>query len=93
MPAEQRQAAGGALPLSPGATLAWLGFSEEGLLACYDSEGELRLRSPDFGGSWVTAFSAAVGALADPPLLPPLLLSCCLPVPGCRLHALRTCKL
>lgn len=59
--AEQRQLHGGPLPLSPGATLSWLGFSEEGLLAAYDSEGELRLRSGDFGGAWVTAFSAAIG--------------------------------
>ena len=28
----------GSLPLSPGSTLAWLGFSEESLLASYDSE-------------------------------------------------------
>ena len=35
--------------------------SEEGLLAAYDSEQELRVRSPDFGGSWVTLFSAAAG--------------------------------
>ena len=60
-PAEQRQLHGGPLPLSPAASLAWLGFSEEGLLAAYDSEGELRLRSGDFGGAWVTAFSAATG--------------------------------
>lgn len=59
--AEQRQAHGGPLPLSPGSTLGWLGFSEEGLLAAYDSVGELRLRSELFGGAWVTAFSAAAG--------------------------------
>ncbi|KAL4439932.1 hypothetical protein ABPG75_002933 [Micractinium tetrahymenae] len=57
--AEQRQLHAGPLPLSPRATLAWLGFTQEGLLAAYDSEGELRLRSGDFGGAWVTAFSAA----------------------------------
>ena len=28
----------GRLPLSPGSTLAWLGFSDEALLATYDSE-------------------------------------------------------
>ncbi len=49
------------MPLSPGATLAWLGFSEEGLLAAYDSSGELRLRSELFCGAWVTAFSATAG--------------------------------
>ncbi|PSC69197.1 WD repeat and HMG-box DNA-binding 1 isoform B [Micractinium conductrix] len=57
--AEQRQLHAGPLPLSPGSTLSWVGFSEEGLLAAYDSEQELRVRSPDFGGSWVTLFSAA----------------------------------
>jgi chromosome transmission fidelity protein 4 len=57
--AEQRQAHSGPLPLSPGSTLAWLGFTEEGLLAANDSAGELRLRSELFGGAWVTAFSAA----------------------------------
>jgi hypothetical protein len=60
--AEQRQLHAGPLPLSPGATLAWLGFTEEGQLASYDSHGELRLRSADFGGTWVTAFSATAGA-------------------------------
>jgi chromosome transmission fidelity protein 4 len=28
----------GALPLSAGASLTWLGFSDEGLLAAYDSK-------------------------------------------------------
>ncbi|KAI3431740.1 hypothetical protein D9Q98_004782 [Chlorella vulgaris] len=57
--AEQRQLHGGPLPLSRAASLCWLGFTEEGLMATYDSEGELRLRAADFGGSWVTVFSAA----------------------------------
>eukprot|EP00887_Chlorella_sp_A99_P000454 scaffold17.g454.t1 len=56
---EQRRLHGGVLPLSPGARLTWLGFSEEGLLAAGDSEGELRVRGPEFGGAWVTVFSAA----------------------------------
>lgn len=61
--AEQRELASGPLPLTPGSRLVWLGFSEgEGLLAAYDSEGELRLRTPDFGGAWVPLFSAAAGA-------------------------------
>lgn len=69
---------GGPLPLSPAASLAWLGFAEEGLLAAYDTEGELRLRSADFGGSWVTAFSAAAGGpLREAP-----------PSSGIRRHAL-----
>lgn len=61
--AEQRQLHGGPLPLSRAASLCWLGFTEEGLMATYDSEGELRLRAADFGGSWVTVFSAAAGAV------------------------------
>ena len=36
--AEQSQAWGGSLVLSPGATLTWLGFSEAGMLATYDSQ-------------------------------------------------------
>jgi chromosome transmission fidelity protein 4 len=45
--------------LSPGATVAWMGYTEEGMLAVYDSEGVLRVLSPEFGGSWVPVFSAA----------------------------------
>ncbi|KAL4519312.1 hypothetical protein Ndes2437B_g05172 [Nannochloris sp. 'desiccata'] len=45
--------------LSPGATVAWMGYTEEGMLAIYDSEGVLRVLSPEFGGSWVPVFSAA----------------------------------
>ncbi|KAK2080897.1 hypothetical protein QBZ16_000751 [Prototheca wickerhamii] len=45
--------------LSPGAQLSWLGFSEEGLLAAEDTEGELRVLAPGWGGSaWVPLFSA-----------------------------------
>jgi len=57
--AEQRLVSQGSLALSPGATLAWLGFSEDGMLSTYDSEGVLRLRTPSFGGAWMPAFSAA----------------------------------
>jgi len=45
--------------LCPGATVAWMGYTEEGMLAVYDSEGVLRVLSPEFGGSWVPVFSAA----------------------------------
>jgi chromosome transmission fidelity protein 4 len=45
--------------LSPGATVAWMGYTEEGMLAVYDSEGVLRVLSPEFGGCWVPVFSAA----------------------------------
>jgi chromosome transmission fidelity protein 4 len=56
---EQRLLHSGALPLSAGASLAWLGFSAEGQLTSVDSLGVLRLRTPEFGGAWVPAFSAA----------------------------------
>ncbi|KAK9809234.1 hypothetical protein WJX72_011841 [[Myrmecia] bisecta] len=56
---EQQQVHAGMLPVSLAATLTWLGFSEAGLLAAYDSQGVMRLRSPDFGGSWVPVFSSA----------------------------------
>ena len=59
--ATQQELASGPLPLIPGSNLSWLGFSEEGVLASYDSEGELRMRSPDFGGAWVPLFSSAAG--------------------------------
>ena len=36
--AERRQLHGGRLPLSAGASLSWLSFTEEGLLAALDSE-------------------------------------------------------
>lgn len=49
----------GPLPLSPGASLAWLGFAEGSpLLAAQDTKGYLRLRSPQFGGAWVPVFDA-----------------------------------
>jgi chromosome transmission fidelity protein 4 len=57
---EQRLLHAGPLPLSPGgAELAWLGFTEEGALAVYDSVGELFVRTPTFGGAWAPLFSAA----------------------------------
>lgn len=49
----------GRLPLSPGSHLTWLGFSEEGLLSSYDSEGNLRVFTNDYNGCWVPIFSAA----------------------------------
>lgn len=56
---EQRLLRQRQLALSPSATLAWLGYTEEGALAAYDSEGVLRVLSPEFGGTWVPIFSAA----------------------------------
>ena len=41
------------LPLSPGATLTWLGYSEKGLLLSMDSAGMLRALSEEWGGQWV----------------------------------------
>ena len=91
----------GALPITNGSTLTWLGFSDEGLLSTFDtqvrrlqalallsrrdggakqrdisaatlfssspmfatsdraSQGVLRVRTVDFGGSWVPLFAAA----------------------------------
>eukprot|EP00898_Chlorokybus_atmophyticus_P008326 jgi/Chlat1/8495/Chrsp80S07934 len=56
---EQAKVAGGALPLSPAATLTWLGFSESGALATSDSKGVLRVHSPQYDGCWVPVFSSA----------------------------------
>jgi len=59
------QTAAGALPLTPGEHVAWLGFSEDGLLAAADSAGVLRLRTGEFGGAWVPVFSAAAVRSSD----------------------------
>ncbi|KAJ1428121.1 WD40/YVTN repeat-like-containing domain superfamily [Sesbania bispinosa] len=48
----------GRLPLTPGSSLSWFGFSEEGQLCSYDSKGVLRQYTSQFGGSWVPVFSA-----------------------------------
>ncbi|KAK9868467.1 hypothetical protein WJX84_006627 [Apatococcus fuscideae] len=48
-----------AVALSPGARLTWLGFTPDGMLATFDSQGVLRLRTPDFGGGWMPAFDSA----------------------------------
>ena len=53
------------LPLSRRATLAWLGFSEEGLLAAYDSAGVMRVRP--LGGLAAVGGSGAAAALATAP--------------------------
>ena len=49
----------GRLPISPGSHLTWLGFSEEGMLSSYDSEGNLRVFTKEYGGFWIPMFSAA----------------------------------
>jgi chromosome transmission fidelity protein 4 len=56
---DQRLLRQSSVSLCPGATVAWMGYTEEGMLAVYDSEGVLRVLSPEFGGSWVPVFSAA----------------------------------
>ncbi|KAK7281795.1 hypothetical protein RIF29_10075 [Crotalaria pallida] len=48
----------GRLPLTPGSSLSWFGFSEEGQLSSYDSKGVLRSYSNQFGGSWLPLFSS-----------------------------------
>jgi len=49
----------GPVALSPGAAVAWAGFSEDGFLAVYDSAGWARVRSDEWGGQWVPVFAAA----------------------------------
>ena len=47
------------LCLSSGASLVWVGFTDEHAVATYDSEGIVRVFSPEFGGSWVPIFDAS----------------------------------
>ncbi|KAI8464009.1 MAG: hypothetical protein J3K34DRAFT_526538 [Monoraphidium minutum] len=56
--ARQGRVAEGALPLSRGAGLAWLGFSEEGLPAALDTAGVMRLRGQEWGGMWGPVFDS-----------------------------------
>ncbi|KAK7411298.1 hypothetical protein VNO78_02731 [Psophocarpus tetragonolobus] len=49
----------GRLPVSPGSSLSWFGFSEEGQLCSYDSKGVLRSYTSKFGGRWIPLFSAS----------------------------------
>ncbi|KAI4335860.1 hypothetical protein L6164_014465 [Bauhinia variegata] len=48
----------GRLPLTPGSSLTWFGFSEEGELSSYDSKGVLRVFTSQYGGSWLPLFSS-----------------------------------
>ena len=48
----------GRLPLSEGASLTWLAFSAEGLLASMDSSETIRLLCGQWGGSWLPVFHA-----------------------------------
>ncbi|KAK1404536.1 WD repeat and HMG-box DNA-binding protein 1 [Heracleum sosnowskyi] len=49
----------GKLPITPGSSLTWFGFSEEGQLSSFDSKGVLRVFSNQYGGSWLPLFSAS----------------------------------
>ncbi|KAD2805933.1 hypothetical protein E3N88_39310 [Mikania micrantha] len=49
----------GRLPLTPGSSLKWFGFSEEGQLSSFDSMGVLRVFTNQYGGSWIPLFSAS----------------------------------
>ncbi|GMH33150.1 hypothetical protein BSKO_00984 [Bryopsis sp. KO-2023] len=50
----------GTLAITPGSTLEWIGFSEEGVLATYDSEGVLRRQDGEPPHlAWMPIFEAA----------------------------------
>eukprot|EP00850_Spirogloea_muscicola_P012300 SM000079S22418 [mRNA] locus=s79:8874:14531:- [translate_table: standard] len=57
---KQQVVASDRLPLSRAATLAWLGFSEDGQLSTYDSQGILRMFCDGYGGCWVSVFSSSI---------------------------------
>eukprot|EP00873_Tetraselmis_striata_P018043 jgi/Tetstr1/438307/TSEL_026874.t1 len=50
--------ASGCVPLA-GADLVWFGYSKDGRLGAFDSSEILRIRTPDFGGSWTPVFTSA----------------------------------
>ncbi|CAL9247968.1 unnamed protein product [Arabidopsis halleri] len=49
----------GRVALTPGSRLTWIGFSDEGSLSSYDSEGVLRVFTSQYGGSWIPVFSTS----------------------------------
>ncbi|KAL8474796.1 hypothetical protein ACS0TY_031289 [Phlomoides rotata] len=49
----------GRLPSTPGSSLTWFGFSEEGQLSSFDSKGVLRVFTNQFGSTWLPLFSAS----------------------------------
>uniref|UniRef100_A0A1J3CIA0 WD repeat and HMG-box DNA-binding protein 1 n=1 Tax=Noccaea caerulescens TaxID=107243 RepID=A0A1J3CIA0_NOCCA len=49
----------GFVALTPGSRLTWIGFSEEGRLSSYDSEGVLWVYTSQIGGSWIPVFSTS----------------------------------
>ncbi|KAI9207974.1 uncharacterized protein BJ171DRAFT_492272 [Polychytrium aggregatum] len=48
----------GELPISPNATLQWIGFSELGMPATYDSQGIMRILERHKSRAWVPVFDA-----------------------------------
>ena len=59
------QLARGRVPLSAQAKLNYLGFSEEGMLCSADSTGVVRMRTEDFGGSWVPVYRSSAARSTD----------------------------
>jgi chromosome transmission fidelity protein 4 len=59
------QVARGRVALSHGATLTYLGFSEEGMLVTGDSMGVVRMRTDAFGGSWTPVFRSSSTRATD----------------------------
>lgn len=55
---ERCDLASGSLPLA-NADLIWLGYSKSGQLGAFDSSGILRIRTPQFGGSWTPVFMSS----------------------------------
>eukprot|EP00271_Cylindrocystis_brebissonii_P018442 TRINITY_DN521_c0_g1_i2.p1 TRINITY_DN521_c0_g1~~TRINITY_DN521_c0_g1_i2.p1 ORF type:complete len:998 (+),score=196.36 TRINITY_DN521_c0_g1_i2:1944-4937(+) len=56
---ERKKVGSHRLKLSAGATLQWLGFSDQGVLCSFDSNGILRGFMIDNGGTWVPLWSSA----------------------------------
>ncbi|KNC55775.1 transducin/WD-40 repeat family protein [Thecamonas trahens ATCC 50062] len=56
---------GGDLPLSPGSTLTWIGFSDIGELVTTDSAGVIRARTSAWGSAWLPIGSLVVAPAAD----------------------------
>lgn len=48
----------GQIALTRGSILKWIGFSDENVLATYDSSGVLRMESAEFPGCWMPVFDS-----------------------------------
>lgn len=56
---EKKQTVGsGQVPLTPQSILKWIGFSETGSVAFYDSSGLLRMENAEFRGTWTPVFDS-----------------------------------